>query len=108
MSKSVANAIQRGVPDGILSSLLSKSFPIYILDMVMADGKMDRLIDIQAIAAEAFATLGTGRQIAPFSSRLSSFNLDDAYRVSAVVRQMRKARGETPLGRKIGFTNRTI
>lgn len=69
---------------------------------------MDRLIDIQAIAAETFATLGTGRQIAPFSSRLSSFGLDDAYRVTAVVRQMRKARGETPLGRKIGFTNRTI
>ena len=69
---------------------------------------MDTLTDVQAVAAEAFATLDTGRQIEPFSSRLSSFNLDDSYRVTAVVRQMREARGELPVGRKIGFTNRTI
>jgi 2-oxo-3-hexenedioate decarboxylase len=69
---------------------------------------MDALIDIEAVAAEAFAALDTGRRIKPFSSRLSSFNLDDAYRVAAAVRQMREIRGETPVGRKIGFTNRTI
>ena len=69
---------------------------------------MDALIDIQAIAAEAFATLDTGRQIEPFSSRLSSFNLDDAYRVTAAVRKMRETRGELPVGRKIGFTNPTV
>jgi 2-oxo-3-hexenedioate decarboxylase len=34
--------------------------------------------------------------------------LDDAYSVAAAVRKMREARGERPLGRKIGFTNRTI
>ena len=69
---------------------------------------MDAPIDIQAIAAEAFTTLGTGGQIAPFSVRFSSFNLEDAYRVTAAVRQMRQTRGEAPVGRKIGFTNRTI
>ncbi len=69
---------------------------------------MDAPLDIQAVAAEAFAALDSGRQIAPFSSRFSSFNLDEAYRVAAVVRQMREARGEMPVGRKIGFTNRTI
>ena len=69
---------------------------------------MDALIDVQAVAAEAFATLDTGRQIEPFSSRLSSFNLDDAYRVTAAVRKIRQTRGELPVGRKIGFTNRTI
>ena len=69
---------------------------------------MDALIDIQALAAEAFATLDTGRQIEPFSSRLSSFNLDDANRVTAAVRKMREARGELPVGRKIGFTNPTV
>ncbi len=62
---------------------------------------------VRAVAAEAFATLGTGHQIAPFSQRLPVFGLDDAYRAAAVVRQMREARGETPVGRKIGFTNRT-
>jgi len=69
---------------------------------------MDALIDIQAVAAETFATLDTGGQIEPFSSRLSSFNLDDAYRVTAAVRKMRETRGELPVGRKIGFTNHTI
>jgi 2-oxo-3-hexenedioate decarboxylase len=69
---------------------------------------MDALIDIQAVAAEAFATLDTGRQIEPFSSRLSSFNLDGAYRVTAAVRKMRETRGELPAGRKIGFTNPTV
>jgi hypothetical protein len=39
---------------------------------------MDALIDIQGVAAEAVATLDTGRQIEPFSSRISSFSLDDA------------------------------
>ena len=68
---------------------------------------MKALTELQAIAVEALAALDTGRQIQPFSSRTSSFNLDDAYRVTAAVRRMREARGEVPVGRKIGFTNRT-
>ena len=59
------------------------------------------------IAAEAFGVLDTGRQIAPFSPRFPDFSLDDAYRVTAAVRQLRETRGETAIGRKIGFTNRT-
>jgi 2-oxo-3-hexenedioate decarboxylase len=59
------------------------------------------------VVAEAFAVLDTGRQIPPFSARFPHFDLDDAYRVTAAVRQLREARGETPVGRKIGFTNRT-
>jgi len=65
-------------------------------------------MDVEVIAAEALAVLGTGRQIAPFSDRYPVFGLDDAYRVTAAVRREREARGERPLGRKIGFTNRTI
>jgi 2-oxo-3-hexenedioate decarboxylase len=72
------------------------------------DDNIDALMGIQAVAAEVFGTLDTGRQIKPFSSRISSFNLDYAYRVTAAVRQMRETRGEMPMGRKIGFTNRTI
>ena len=49
-----------------------------------------------------------GGQIAPFSERYPGFALDDAYRVTAAVRARREARGERPIGRKIGFTNRTI
>jgi len=65
-------------------------------------------MDIEAIAGEAFAVLGTGRQIAPFSKACPGLGLDEAYRVTAAVRARREARGERPIGRKIGFTNRTI
>lgn len=74
----------------------------------MTVSRVDAVTDLQAVAAEAFGLLDTGRQIAPFSSRLARFDLDDAYRVTAAVRQMRETRGERVLGRKIGFTNRTI
>ena len=65
-------------------------------------------MDIQEIAAEAFAVLGTGRQIAPFSKTCPGLGLSEAYEVTAAVRAKREARGERPIGRKIGFTNRTI
>jgi 2-oxo-3-hexenedioate decarboxylase len=66
------------------------------------------LTKLDAVAAEAFGVLHTGRQIAPFSGRLSEFDLKDAYRVTSAIRQMRETSGEKPVGRKIGFTNRTI
>jgi 2-oxo-3-hexenedioate decarboxylase len=65
-------------------------------------------MDAQEIAREVFALLGTGRQRAPFSGSSPNFGLKEAYRVAAAVRAMREARGERPIGRKIGFTNRTI
>jgi 2-oxo-3-hexenedioate decarboxylase len=65
-------------------------------------------VDIQAIAEKAFAVLGTGRQLVPFSEVCPHFGLEEAYRVTAAVRARREARGERPIGRKIGFTNRTI
>jgi 2-oxo-3-hexenedioate decarboxylase len=71
-------------------------------------GSADAVTSVQMVAAEAFDLLDTSRQVAPFSSRIPRFDLDDAYRVTAAVRQMRETRGEIPLGRKIGFTNRTI
>jgi len=63
---------------------------------------------IHAIAAEAIGVLGTGRQIAPFSERFPDLTLAEAYRVTHAVRGLREARGEQPVARKIGFTNRTI
>jgi len=63
---------------------------------------------IEAIAAEVFATLGTGRQITPFSARPGGLTPAEANRVLPLLRQKFIARGETIVGRKIGFTNRTI
>ena len=74
----------------------------------MTNGNTNRLTDIKAVASEALAALDTGGRIAPFSARLSTFDLDDAYRVTAEIRQMREMRGEKLVGRKIGFTNRTV
>jgi len=71
-------------------------------------GSANAVTSVQVVAAEAFDLLDSGRQVAPFSSRLPRFDLDGAYRVTAAVRQLRETRGEIPLGRKIGFTNRTI
>jgi len=73
---------------------------------IMADGLSDA--DIQSLASEIVALLGTGEQIAPISSRVPSFRLEEAYRVSLAVRQLREKAGERAIGRKIGFTNRTI
>jgi 2-oxo-3-hexenedioate decarboxylase len=73
----------------------------------MTNGNTNALTGLQAIAAESLAALDTSHQISPFSARLSAFDLDDACRVTAAIRQMRERRGEMPVGRKIGFTNRT-
>jgi 2-oxo-3-hexenedioate decarboxylase len=64
--------------------------------------------EIESIAAEIFELLGSGRQVEPFSARFSGFDLAAAYRVAARVHERRVARGERPVGRKIGFTNRRI
>lgn len=63
---------------------------------------------IKAIAAEIITSLGSHQPIAPFSSRPGGLTLDDAYRVTPLLRAAFEARGEKILGRKIGFTNRTI
>jgi 2-oxo-3-hexenedioate decarboxylase len=64
-------------------------------------------MDDRAIAEEALAVLWTGRQIEPFTGRYLAFTLADAYRVARMIRDERAARGEPPVGRKIGFTNRS-
>lgn len=63
---------------------------------------------IQAMAAEALDALDRRRSIDPFSRRERALDLDTAYAVAADVRRLRVARGERPVGRKIGFTNRGI
>ncbi len=63
---------------------------------------------IQTIAAEAADAIANGRQIAPFSVRYPGFGLPEAYAAAAELRRLRQQRGERPVGRKIGFTNRTI
>jgi len=63
---------------------------------------------VEAVAEEILAVLGSGRQLAPFTDRWADFGLEEAYRVTAEARRRREAAGERSVGRKIGFTNRTI
>jgi 2-keto-4-pentenoate hydratase len=67
-----------------------------------------RLAYIETVATEAFAALSERRQITPFSARADGLTLDEAKRIAPLLRQKFVARGETIVGRKIGFTNRTI
>ena len=62
----------------------------------------------ERIAQEILAASEARRQIAPVSDRVAGFDLAAAYRVTAALRRLRRERGERPVGRKIGFTNRTI
>lgn len=66
------------------------------------------MIESNHMAAEILGASAARQQIAPFTQRMSGFDLDAAYRVTAALRRQRQARGEKPVGRKIGFTNRTI
>jgi 2-oxo-3-hexenedioate decarboxylase len=65
-------------------------------------------MNLHDIAKDVLEVLGTGRQLDPFSKSYPDFGLQDAYSVTAAVRAEREARGERSIGRKIGFTNRTI
>ena len=59
------------------------------------------------IALEVLNAWDTEEQISPFTSR-GDLTLSEAYSVTAALREQREGRGEKHLGRKIGFTNRTI
>ena len=59
-------------------------------------------------AEELIATLGTPKSIPPFTDRDPSFGTPQAYEAAARLHGARLARGERPVGRKIGFTNRNI
>ena len=64
--------------------------------------------DRAAIAERILAVGDAASSIAPITDALAGFDLADAYSVSAMVTRLRVARGERPVGWKIGFTNRTI
>ena len=70
--------------------------------MPIADEAADDLAR-RILAAAAAAT-----SLTPITDARADFDLDDAYRVAARVIEARIARGERPVGWKIGFTNRTI
>ena len=71
-------------------------------------GRKDERLDTEAIAKELLEALDGGRTIASVVERHPGFDWDDGYRVAAHLLELRQRRGERPVGRKIGFTNRNI
>lgn len=61
-----------------------------------------------ALSAELLALDDAPREVPPFSSRYDGLSAEAGYRAAAHLHAHRLARGWKPLGRKIGFTNRTI
>ena len=74
----------------------------------MKNHRQSARLQVEAIANEVLAAFDVGRQVAPFSERLADLDLSTAYEVAAAVKKKRQARGERPVGRKIGFTNRNM
>jgi len=63
---------------------------------------------IEPIAAELIRLHENGSLSAPFSARYTDLTPEDGYRAAAQLHAHRVAQGWKPVGRKIGFTNRTI
>ena len=63
---------------------------------------------IRSIARELLDALDRGGTIASVAGRSPGFGWDQGYQVAAALLQLRRARGERTIGRKIGFTNRNI
>jgi 2-keto-4-pentenoate hydratase len=61
-----------------------------------------------ALAAELIALDQAAREVPPFSTRYEGLSAAAGYRAAAQLHAHRIARGWKPVGRKIGFTNRTI
>ncbi len=65
-------------------------------------------MDVEALARELIALHDAPREVPPFSERYPELDAAAGYRAAARLHAARLARGWKPVGRKIGFTNRTI
>lgn len=65
-------------------------------------------MDTTSIARELLNALDSGQWIPSIAEHDPGFGWDEAYAVAAELVKLRRARGERPIGRKVGFTNRNI
>jgi 2-keto-4-pentenoate hydratase len=63
---------------------------------------------VDDLARQLLDAAAQRRPVEPFSRTVPGFDIARAYAVTAALHQERVARGARPIGRKIGFTNRTI
>lgn len=62
----------------------------------------------EAAARRVLDAFDSGTTIAPLTDDDPALDEPDGYAIGAAVHALRVARGEHPVGRKIGFTNRTV
>lgn len=65
-------------------------------------------MNIQSIARELLDALDRGGTIPSVIEPNPGFGWEQGYQVAAAILELRRARGEKTVGRKIGFTNRNI
>lgn len=63
---------------------------------------------IRTVADALIAAYGAGSSLAPVTQWMPGFDVADAYAVLHEIERRRRDAGWQPVGRKIGFTNRTI
>lgn len=65
-------------------------------------------MDIDALGTELLDALDRAALLPPITARVPGFDLSAAYALGAELTRSRRDRGERPIGRKLGFTNRAI
>jgi len=65
-------------------------------------------LDLEAIALEMKQAQDRVAQLAPFSARVPGFDVPTGYTVARRIDEQRRAEGDVPVGRKIGFTNASL
>ena len=63
---------------------------------------------VNELADRLIAAYDGGRVLAPITDEAADFDVAAAYDVLAEIERRRRAQGWVPVGRKIGFTNRTL
>ncbi|MBV9237253.1 MAG: hydratase [Xanthobacteraceae bacterium] len=66
------------------------------------------LIDTASLSDELIAAYDSTKTLPPISVRVPGFAVADGYDVLAAIEERRRRQGWQEVGRKIGFTNRTI
>ena len=65
-------------------------------------------LEVEEVAGELLNAFDCGGTLQSIAERHPGFDWEDGYRIAAELCRRRRARGERPIGRKIGFTNRNI
>lgn len=69
---------------------------------------MPKIDIIQSSAQALYSALREGEPIAPLTDIHEGLTIDDAYEISLAIYAMRKADGETDIGKKIGITSEAV